>query len=209
MNYIEQFMKDNNIKVNEEFYIADGKSILGGTNKIRFYFNENLFLEEKLNKNNSIYILNRLLKGEWKVKKIPPKPKSIYDLKDEDVFYYVGIAGEIKESRYHKESFVDKELLAIGNAFLTKEEAKFELERRKCEAILLKYGTRDATSLGNNNTSKFYIIYNNFSKEIMVCSNCFIYKEGIIYFESEELARSVIKECGEDRLKKYIFNIKE
>lgn len=209
MNYIEQFMKDNNIKVNEGFYIADGKSILGGTNKIRFYFNENLFLEEKLNKNNSIYILNRLLKGEWKVKKIPPKPKSIYDLKDEDVFYYVGIAGEIKESRYHKESFVDKELLAIGNAFLTKEEAKFELERRKCEAILLKYGTRDATSLGNNNTSKFYIIYNNFSKEIMVCSNCFIYKEGIIYFESEELARSVIKECGEDRLKKYIFNIKE
>lgn len=48
MNYIEQFMKDNDIEVNEEFYIFYGNHRLGNPTETRYYFNEKLCLEEKV-----------------------------------------------------------------------------------------------------------------------------------------------------------------
>ena len=49
MNYIEQFMKDNDIKIDEEFYVIDENGTkIGGLISIIFYFDKNMRLNMKL-----------------------------------------------------------------------------------------------------------------------------------------------------------------
>ena len=82
------------------------------------------------------------------------------------------------------------------------------MERRKCEAILLKYGTRNFMSFEYYD-DKYYIMYNNTLENVYVdCCN-FMQRQGSIYFKTKELAQKAIEECGEDRIKKYVFNVKE
>ena len=210
MNYIEQLMKDNGIKVNEEFYILyeDGEKI-GFPNAEIFYFNENTHLKRKCSAEidcRDVFI--RLISGVYKIEKIPQKPKTVWDLKNGDVYYYLDIYGDVIITSYDEHD-LDKRKIKFGNAFLTKEEAKHEAERRKCEAILLKYGTRDMMSLGNINAHKYFIVYNNYRNGISISFNQCAQSQGTIYFETSELAQKAIEEVGEDRLKKYVFNVKE
>ena len=53
------------------------------------------------------------------------------------------------------------------------------------------------------------ICYNNYYHEISISFNQSANSQGTIYFESVELAQKAIEEVGEDRLKKYVFNVKE
>lgn len=209
MNYIEQFMKDNGIEVNEEFYVIDenGKKI-GGLISIIFYFDKNMRLKMKLVESDCRDVLRGLMLGEFGIEKIPHKPKSVWDLKEGDEYYYIDYYGEIK-SVFNECCDEDVNIIEIGNAFLTKEEAKHEAERRKCEAILLKYGTRDMRSLGDIDAHKYFIVYNNYYNELSISFNQSANSQGTIYFKSAKLAQKAIEEVGEDRLKKYIFNVKE
>ena len=208
MNYIKKFMDDNGIEVNEEFYVIDenGKKI-GGLISIIFYFDKNMRLKMKPVESDCRDVLRGLMLGECKIEKIQQKPKSVWDLKEGDEYYYIDYYGEIK-SVFNECCDEELSIIEIGNAFLTREEAEFEVVRRKCEAILLKYGTRDMMSLANYLTDKFYIIYNNYDNLIEIESKQFTHTQGTIYFKSKELAQKAIKEVGEDRLKKYVFNVK-
>lgn len=208
MNYIEQFMKDNDIKIDEEFYVIDenGKKI-GGLISIIFYFDKNMRLNMKLVESDCRDVLRGLMLGECKIEKIPQKPKSVWDLTEEDKYYYINCYGEIDSTFYDCDEDVD--IIKCGNAFLTEEEAKHEVERRKCEAILLKYGTRDLMSLGDFSVNKYHIYYCYKRNDIVIDCNVYTNSQGTIYFKTEELAHKAIEEVGEDRLKKYVFNVKE
>ena len=206
MNYIKKFMDDNGIEINQEFYVIDenGEKI-GGLISIIFYFDKNMRLKMKPVESDCRDVLRGLMLGECKIEKIPKKPKSVWDLTEEDMYYCIH-NGDI--SQYLFDSDTDKDIRDLGNAFLTREEAELEVERRKCEAILLKYGTRDIRSL-DDDTNKYYIIFDNsVDKIIFPCCN-YMQNQGTIYFESKELALKAIEEVGEERLKKYIFNVKE
>lgn len=208
MNYIKKFMDDNGIEVNEEFYVIDENGTkIGGLISIIFYFDKNMRLNMKLVESDCRDVLRGLMLGEYKIEKIPHKPKSFWDLKEEDMYYYIDYYGEIYSTFYDCKEDVD--IIECGNAFITEEEARFEVERRKCEAILLKYGTRDMMSLGDINAHKYFIVYNNYYHEISISFSQSANSQGTIYFESEELAQKAIEEVGEDRLKKYVFNVKE
>lgn len=208
MNYIKKLMEDNNLEVNEEFYVIDENGTkIGGLISIIFYFDKNMRLNMKLVESDCRDVLRGLMLGECKIEKIPHKPKSVWDLKEEDKYYYINCYGEIDSTFYDCDEDVD--IIKCGNAFLTEKEARFEVERRKCEAILLKYGTRDMMSLGNCCIKKFFIICDNSTDKIDIQYCAYMNRQGIIYFESKELAQKAIDECGEDRLKKYIFNVKE
>lgn len=208
MNYIEQFMKDNDIEVNEEFYVIDenGKKI-GGLISIIFYFDKNMRLNMKLVESDCRDVLRGLMLGECKIEKIPHKPKSFWDLKEEDMYYYIDYYGEIYSTFYDCKEDVD--IIECGNAFITEEEAEFEVERRKCEAILLKYGTRNMMSLGDIDAHKYFIVYNNHYNELSISFIQSANSQGTIYFKSAKLAQKAIDEVTEERLKKYIFNVKE
>lgn len=206
MNYIENFMKDNDIEVNEEFYVIDenGKKI-GGLISIIFYFDKNMRLNMKLVESDCRDVFRSLMSGECKIEKIPQKPKTVWDLKEEDKYYYIDCYGEINSTFYDRDEDVD--IIKCGNAFLTEKEARFEVERRKCEAILLKYGTRDMRSLGDIDAHKYFIVYNNYYNELSISFNQSENSQGTIHFESKEMAQKAIEEVGEDRLKKYVFNV--
>lgn len=209
MNYIEQFMKDNDIKIDEEFYVVNLNGYrIEKFKDDRFHFGVGLFLFKKGNGLSQDDVLCELLLGSLKIEKIPQKPKTVWDFKIGDEYYYIDYYGEIK-SVFNECCDEDVNIIEIGNAFLTEEEAKHEVERRKCEAILLKYGTRDMRSLGDINAHKYFIVYNNYYHEISISFNQSANSQGTIYFESEELAQKAIKEVGEERLKKYVFNAKE
>lgn len=209
MNYIKKFMDDNGIEVNEEFYVIDENGTkIGGLISIIFYFDKNMRLNMKLVESDCRDVLRGLMLGEYKIEKIPQKPKSVWDLKSGDEYYYIDCYEEIERTHYDG-CEEDVDIIKCGNAFLTEEEAKHELERRKCEAILLKYGTRGMMSLGDKYTKKYYIQYDYDVDKLMTFKHYSIGTQGAINFKTEELALKAIEEVGEERLKKYIFNVKE
>ena len=211
MNYIEQFIKDNNIEINEEFYVINDKgekcTYKYGT-IMKFYFNDSFVLKSDSDVLSYDFTTVNLMTGEYRIEKIPHKPKTVLDLKYGDEYYYIDFCGCVIITSYDGYD-MDKRMIEFGNAFLTEEEANHEAERRKCESILLKYGTRYMMSLGDGNKSKYCIYLNNFLNKIVVSDNYCIQSQGSIYFESKELAQKAIDEVTEERLKKYIFNVKE
>ena len=209
MNYIEQFMKDNDIKIDEEFYVIDENGTkIGGLISIIFYFDKNMRLNMKLVESDCRDVLRGLMSGECKIEKIPKKPKSVWDLKIGDEYWYITLLGYVEEVSYQSDD-EDINIIKAGNAFLTEEEAEFEVERRKCESILLKYGTRDMINIGGINTRKYFIVYNNYHNVINISFNQCAESQGTIYFKSAKLAQKAIDEVTEKRMKKYVFNVKE
>ena len=210
MNYIEQFLKDNDIEINEEFYVVNlNGDIIEKFKDDRFHFGVGMFLFNKGTALPQDDVLCELLLGSLKIEKIPQKPKTVWDLKNDDEYYCINMYGSVSETTFSNDTRnEDEKIIKAGNAFLTKEEAEFETERRKCEAILLKYGTRNFMSFEYYD-DKYYIMYNNTLENVYVdCCN-FMQIQGSIYFKTEELAQKAIDEVTEELLKKYIFNVKE
>lgn len=131
------------------------------------------------------------------------KPKSIWDLDvvNEEEYYYITEGGKIKTT--HFDRFYDEKNRSLGNAFLTKEEAEFELERRKIEAVMRKYSRPLKYDEYNH-----CIEYHHSNKTLNICSYRAV-NFGTTYFETREIAEKAIKEIGEDRLIKYWFRVKE
>lgn len=135
---------------------------------------------------------------------VKPKPKTVWDLKDGDRYWYINTINNISYDTWTKDAW-DLTVRESGNIFLTKEEAEFELERRKCEAIMLKYGRRTFKC------GKYNYFIDIFDKRMIIESafNLHIYYQGTIYFDTEELTQKAIDEIGEERLKKYIFRVEK
>ena len=128
-------------------------------------------------------------------------------MEENQIYLVIKPNGDVSYLRWEDDSF-DRAMRNAGNIFLTKQEAEFESERRKIEAIMLKYGTRDMMSLGDENVKKYHIIYNHESDDlfVMVVTRCT--SQGSIYFATEELAERVIDKIGKEKLKKYCFYVK-
>lgn len=130
------------------------------------------------------------------------KPKSIWDLDIEGggEYYYVDSNGGVGLSYF--DSIYDEQTREIRNAFLTREEAEFELERRKIETILRKY----SKPFENGGDNYFLYLYNCTSIRGGFNST---FNYGLPCFASEEIALKVVKEIGENRLKKYWFGVRD
>ena len=131
------------------------------------------------------------------------EPKTIWDLgvRDEEYYYLLASNGVIVEYPYCNKS--DEDARDMGNAFLTEDEAEFERERRRIEAVMRRYSRPFKHEEDN-----WYIEYSHASKHVGIDA-LYEYDCGIAYFESEEIVRDVIDEIGEDRLKKYWFGVKD
>lgn len=142
-------------------------------------------------------------KAEELREQMADKPKSIWDLdiRDREEYYYIFSDGDIGLDNFDN-CFSEKRRDA-GNAFLTKEEAEFETERRKIKAIMRRYARPFVKDEAN-----WIIEYQYQDKEIYAYwyGN---YHAGAPCFESEEIAEKVIEEIGEDRLLKYWFGVKD
>ena len=135
---------------------------------------------------------------------VKPEPKTVWDLEIGETYYFINPNGGIYSCRWVADE-QDLSRRERGNVFLTKEEAEFELERRKCEAIMLKYGRRTFKPRDNN----YIIRFDNDDKQTSVDFWRLNQFQGVIYFDTEELAQKAIDEIGEERLKKYVFRVEE
>lgn len=131
------------------------------------------------------------------------KPKSIWDLKKEDgeQYYVLRTTGDINIDNFS--SRLDEYIREAGNVFLTREEAEFEAERRKVEAVIRKYSRPFKLNEGN------YVIKHNVTFKMVEIGLFGATDYGIPYFESKEIAQKVIDEIGEERLIKYWFDVAE
>lgn len=94
----------------------------------------------------------------------------------------------------------DRNILEIGNAFKTAEEAEFAVEKLKVEAELRKFSKPFELDSYNH-----YIFLDTDSDRIDVENRYYFPTQGTIYFDSEEKVQQAIKSAGEERIKKYIF----
>lgn len=105
---------------------------------------------------------------------------------------------------------IDKNRLAIGNVFRTKEEAEFEIERLKVINELRQYAEpRDTKWDGKND--HYYITcttFNSYENRINVYSSP-LYKHHDIYFSSFFRAWEAIEAVGKDRVKKYYLCVED
>lgn len=153
--------------------------------------------EKEMNKKREEFEQNLKKEITWM-----SRPKNIWDLKIEDgeYYYYIPTYGQVCRGVFN--TTYDEWARDRGNAFLTLEEAEFERERREIGAIMKKYSRPF-----EYNKCNYYIVCDKRYNKIECFENHYVYN-GLSYFESEEIARKVADEIGEDRLKKYWFGIK-
>lgn len=161
--------------------------------------------------------IRKLIDDNWDETKEPiaqkaeaeQKPKTIWGLKKEDGerYYYITLYGGVCDGIFN--TGYDEDAEGKGNAFLTREEAEFELERRTIEAIMRKYSRPFKNCNPVDPDDANYCIEHNINNNALKIGSYRSVNLGVLYFESEEIAWKVINEIGEDRLKKYWFGVTE
>lgn len=136
-NYIEEFMKDNDLSIREIFLFCE---------TVEVYINENLELVN--NKNNEILQSQMLgiMKGLAKIEKI--KPKTLMEqLKEQGFGYAINTDGSITKRCYNDLKYLG--YLGNGDVFLTETEAEREAYRKKLE-FEMKEWARENDCLGDS-----------------------------------------------------------
>ena len=128
-----------------------------------------------------------------------------------DEYYYINDYSEILVSNWdtigEEPSYVDSCRRDIGNVFKTVDEAKFERERLKvCNKLK---SLSDDDQEWNADNEHYQIVYDAIGNTLDVQVLYYIKAANEYWFKSEESALAAITAIGEDKLKKYVFNVKE
>ena len=137
------------------------------------------------------------------------KSKTVWDLKSGDKCYFSTVVGHIFPGTWNNLN-AQIENRKLGNVFLTKEDAEYELERRRIENEMLRLGGRRNFKKGECN---WYIyILRDFGNKYSIRYN---YDRDNndgrwrIYFDSFKDCNNAINLIGEDKIKKYLFGVEE
>ena len=137
-----------------------------------------------------------------------PRPKTIWDLKDGDKYFYISMTGGVYESTWHNNDF-DIKARRQGNVFLTKEKAEYEVRRREVYSTVKRYAYEFSDDEWNNfNMRKYYLYYDYRKYFIDEGVNCRC-RHGELYFKSEADIDRAIAAVGEEYFKKYYLGVKE
>lgn len=131
--------------------------------------------------------------------------------KNNEIYYFINYCNRI-ESWSESNHNADEALFEVGNYFKTSEEAKFELNKRLVYQELKDYAlehNEGEIDWKNSDQEKWVISYDNQVKWLVYRDRYTRSDIGQIYFSSYEIAREAVKAIGEDRIKKYLFNINE
>ena len=110
-------------------------------------------------------------------------------------------------------SAFDEENYSIGNCFKTEEEARHMVEKLKVIKELQDFALENYTEKidwKNNKQLKFFINFDCYSNRVgYSCTDDTKPLPLNIYFTSRELALKAIEKVGEERIKKYYFDIND
>lgn len=124
-------------------------------------------------------------------------------LENGDVYWYVDNDTEVMSLEWCDSGYSPNRL-SIGNVFHTKEQAEFAVEKLKVEAELRKF----SRPFDEDNTN-YFIELSRFDKTLTIADDECWQIQGTIYFESTKIANEAIDTIGAERIKKYIFGVKE
>lgn len=99
---------------------------------------------------------------------------------------------------------IEKDMLEIGNGFITEQGAELAVEKLKVEAELRNF-SRPFT----NNDDNYYIELYPSDKTLAIGISEYFQTQGTIYFESTKIVNEAIDTVGADRIKKYIFGVED
>lgn len=192
--WIETYMEEKNLKPNELFRLDSQ------TFKDEYYFDEYGTLYRKGGngyENPSMEIWGRLMNG-IKIEKV--KPKGRYIPKLSDGYYYIGSCGNICAGRNTQDQY-DDYLFKHSLVFETVEEAEdyrwFLEQVDKYKKEFVKGEFNHCFYFGCD-TKKLIFDY-----WVKACY------QGITYFGSEENIKEFRSVVGDERIKRYMFNIWE
>lgn len=134
-----------------------------------------------------------------------PKPKTVWDLEKGDNHHWIDITGDVCINVPWKDTEEDKQAREIGNVFLTKEEAEKDVERRKVENLLLKYGGRRWFMKGKDN---MFLYYDARIKELRYDLKTILPVQGAIYFDDFNKLDEAVKAIGAERIIKALFEVR-
>ena len=140
------------------------------------------------------------IKTESFLKPYVEKPKTVWDLQRGDKYYVTNDYMEVDNVTFD-DDMDDSNYRKIGNCFLTKEEAEYELERRKIEAEMLRLGGRRTFKKGEDNYGIGYC------EGLGITLYRYQFIQGLIYFDTLKETEDVIKTIGGSKIKKYIFGV--
>lgn len=140
---------------------------------------------------------------EEKIKTILEKKED--ELKTGDRYWAVSSSGAIVDYLWDND-LIDKNVLEQGGVFKTQEEAEFEVEKRKVLHELKKL-SRPFKCFEDNYMISLYHDYNTSASVIWSWSNQHQY--GNYHFDTVEEVKQSIEKIGENRIKKYLFNVED
>lgn len=149
------------------------------------------------------------LADDWEIVEEPIKD---WKPKKGDKYYYIGSVGSIFNYDC-REDILDEAHLNIGNYFKTEEDAKHMVEKFKVIRELQKFANEnneEKIDWKNFNQCKYKIFYDAEDGDLYVDYSIQCESEPFnIYFTSFKIAKKAIEAVGEDRIKKYYFDIEE
>jgi len=197
MNYIQQFMKDNNLQENTTFKII---YLNGDAEKFIIIYYKICFSDDcDYGVPIDVETLNDILTGNYKSLEIIPInniPKTKFIPKKNEEFYYIGNYGGICYT--NNDNFLGNEYIIEHQlVFATREQAE---DYKWFLDTVDKYKKDYVDDMINFNFMMFE------EQELKLDWEKH-YRQSNYYFGSEENILKFRKEVGEERIKKYMFNI--
>lgn len=124
------------------------------------------------------------------IKEIPERPKTVWDLKTDDIFYVIE-DGRVASGFWNNGVYtVNRD---AGDVFLTKEEAEKELARRKAK-VILERGTKGfKPDWGNLSQYKYEVSYDYERREFFVTGSLNTPSHNALWFGLWDDAEASIK----------------
>lgn len=205
MNFKEAYQK-----------MLEGKKVIRKGRSLCCFYNSN---ENKFCTGDGVAIIGiafeAALADDWEVvgeREVVEEPK--WKPREGELYFYVNSNGEIEYRYYKNRNINDKRRICnIGNYFKTDEEAEHMVEKlkviRELQDFALEHNDEEI-DWNDVNQEKLYLGMNPKIKSIDIFHTCsWIYLPFNIYFTSEEIAEKAIETIGEDRIKKYYFDIED
>lgn len=149
------------------------------------------------------------LADDWE---IVEEKKKYWTPKEKEKYFYIEDCMGVSDDR-NVQAPIDYCRFNIGNCFKTKEEAEHILEKLKVIHELQKFAyENNEKEIDWNNAKQYkqFLIYDIEHKKVCIDYKTYVKSEPFnIYFTSFDIARKAIKTIGEDRIKKYYFNVEE
>ena len=132
--------------------------------------------------------------------------------KEKELYFYYDSEGLIYES-ISSEGSIDKNRLEFGNCFKTRKEAEHMAEKLKVINELKNFALEnnaEEIDWKNLKQVKWAIAYSRMYKNLELNDwRNTQFSSSNIYFTSREIAQKAIETIGEDRIKKYYFDVED